>query len=69
MEVYQYFLSHVVEIAPKTRRVVKVLQKIPPIVILSDREKNAENLEESADLDLLKWPGLFGTVTLTEVTN
>ena len=69
MEVYQYFLSHVVEIAPKTRRVVKVLQKIPPIVILSDREKNAENLEESADLDLWKWPGLFGTVTLTEVTN
>jgi len=64
-EVYPNFPSHVAKIAPKTRRWSKfyeiyfILLKIPPVVILSDREKMLRVWRESADLDPWTLPGPY----------
>ena len=59
------FPSHLTEIAPKNKGVVKfeeiyfILLRIPPIVILSDREKMWKIWMESADQDPWTLPGPY----------
>jgi len=63
VEVYPNYSSHVTKIAPKTRGWSKfdksyfILLRIPPVVILSEREKMLKVWRELADLDLWTLPG------------
>jgi len=65
VEVYPNFLSHMAKIAPKTRgwskfyEIYFILLKIPPVVILADREKILIAWKESADLNPWTLPGPY----------
>jgi len=65
VEFYPNIPSHVTKIAPKTRgwskfyEIYFILLKIPPVVLLFDREKVLKFWRESADLDPWTLPGPY----------